>query len=93
MNKKNTIRVGFEGTNHLFKPENSFRSVTRNVDSTQVSGNRTVANEFNVYVEDEWQWKKWQVDAGLRGTLYNVNGVTYSSLQPRLDAQYKLNGN
>ncbi len=90
MNKNHTIRFGIEGTNHLFKPENSFRRVAQNIDSTQSSTENIEANELNAYIEDEWQWKKLQVDAGLRATLYNVNGMTYNSLQPRLAANHNI---
>jgi hypothetical protein len=90
INQQNTIRFGIDATNHSFSPENRFRRVSQNMDSTELTAENIMANEFNAYMEDEWQWKKLQLNGGLRATLYNVNGVTYSSVQPRLDAQYAL---
>lgn len=90
MNKNNTLRFGAEATNHLFKPENTSRVVTATTDSTQSSIDKIIGNEFNFYIEDEWQWKKIEMNGGLRATLYNVNNVTYSSFQPRLDIQYAI---
>ena len=91
MNKNNTVRFGLEATHHLFTPENTFRRIARFVDSTQGNIEKTSANEFNAYVEDEWRWNNFNINAGLRTTLYRVNGVTYSSFQPRFNAEYKVN--
>lgn len=90
MNKNNTIRFGLGATNHTFKPENTFRRATGVLDSTQRSIEKTIGNELNAYVEDEWQWKRLQINGGLRTTFYNVNSVTYSSFQPRLEMQYAI---
>ncbi len=90
MNKNHTIRFGADAAYHTFKPENTFREVTQSSDSTQRSAEKVQGTEFNGYIEDEWQWKQIHVNAGLRATLYNVNQVTYSSLQPRLEVQYAL---
>ena len=90
MNKNNTLRFGLNATNHSFIPANKFRRVSGSNDSTQSTSERIIGNEFNAYVEDELEYKNLQINTGLRATLYNVNGVSYTSFQPRLDAQYTL---
>jgi len=91
MNKNNTVHFGVEFTNHLFQPENTFRRVAKSIDSTQGNSERINGNEFTAYLEDEWRWNKLNINAGLRTTFYNVNGVTYSSFQPRFNAEYQIN--
>lgn len=90
IDRNHTVRFGVEATNHVFKPENKFRSVRGVLDSTERTFEKIMGNEFNLYLEDEWNWKQLQIDGGLRTTFYDVNNVTYSSLQPRLELRYKF---
>ena len=54
---------------------------------------QAVANSLNAeaYIEDEISLSRnLSINAGLRGSLFHVNGETYRNLQPRLAARYQF---
>ncbi|MFP4094913.1 MAG: TonB-dependent receptor, partial [Cyclobacteriaceae bacterium] len=54
---------------------------------------QAVANSLNAeaYIEDEISLSRnLSINAGLRGSLFHVNGETYSNLQPRFSARYQM---
>lgn len=94
---RHRIRMGGDYLFHLFRPEQSnLHSWYR--DSAVVRDDRTVfvrseiyGHEASLYAEDEMHLaKRLRVNAGLRYTLFHVQGETYQSLQPRLSARYLL---
>ncbi|MEM6325653.1 MAG: TonB-dependent receptor [Bacteroidota bacterium] len=49
------------------------------------------ALEAQVYVEDDWRVSRaLRVNLGLHASVFNVEGRTFSSLEPRLAARYRL---
>lgn len=49
-------------------------------------------NEYNVYLEDQWQpTQDLMIKIGLRSSIWNVHGTTYTSLEPRVSSIYRLN--
>ncbi|MFK7932704.1 MAG: carboxypeptidase-like regulatory domain-containing protein [Saprospiraceae bacterium] len=47
--------------------------------------------EFNLYVEDEWNYQNWTINGGLRWTAARLEDYTASVLQPRLSINYHFN--
>ena len=54
---------------------------------------QAIVNSLNAeaYIEDEISLsRKLSINAGLRGSLFHVNGETYSNLQPRFSARFQM---
>ncbi len=47
------------------------------------------AVEYNAYVEDEFTWGKWVVNAGLRANVQSVTKRNYRILEPRLSLRWQ----
>ena len=91
-NPNHDIRFGATYIHHAFNP-----SVTTVRFATQQSGQQESAvdttfgdkvlhtNEAAVYVEDNWSIVRWlKVNLGVRYSLYNTDGRTYHSVEPRV---------
>jgi hypothetical protein len=84
---------GANYVHHRFMPE-----FTKAISNTNSGGNGTSnannifsANEVNLFIEDNWNiFKALNVNGGLRFTLFDVHGKTYSSLEPRISARLLL---
>ena len=93
---KHDMKWGAAYTYHRFRPEiGSFRLLTSMGDSAAVDDSFNIdtiftqgvipAHEASVYFEDNyspWRWLK--LNLGLHCSLYNVEGVTYPSIEPRI---------
>ncbi|MDR3266412.1 MAG: TonB-dependent receptor [Tannerella sp.] len=86
------IKFGTGYTFHDFNPE--VISMTSNVDTVIVTDNapkHTYSNEFALYAEDDWDIsEKIRLNAGLRFSLFQVDGKTYTSIDPRVSLRYLL---
>ncbi|RHR49991.1 TonB-dependent receptor [Parabacteroides sp. AF17-28] len=96
-NADHRIRMGGDYLFHIFRPEQSNMSSWYK-DSVITQKNNTVfshslihGHEVSAYAEDEMTLTdRLRVNAGLRLTLFHVQGETYQSLQPRFSARYLL---
>ncbi len=82
------IRTGAQYVYHDFRPETISRSggEEMNINPTKVG-----ANEFAVYVEDDWDIvRRLKLNGGVRFSLFNVAGKTYSAIDPRLSMRLLL---
>jgi len=96
-NSRNHIRFGANYTWHIFCPQTQTRydySGTGSVLPDTIrsrSTNRTVANEVNLYAEDEIHLSpRWNINVGAHATIFSVNKKTYFTLDPRVAIKYQL---
>ena len=92
------VKFGGQVLHHIFKPETSSIKVSENdeVDSykfdTIIGQSIVHANEMMLYAEDDWRINDWlKVNAGLNMTGFQVQGVFYPSVQPRLSGRILFN--
>ena len=93
-----SFKFGSDYRLHVFKPENNELS-TLYMDSLVAQHTNTVftrsellGHELSLFGEDEIQLTdRIKMIGGLRYTLFNVQGQTYHSFQPRLSARYLFN--
>lgn len=91
------VRMGAEYLFHIFRPENSSMqswyedSVAREKANTVYANSLIHGHELSLYAEDEMHvTDRLSVNAGLRYSVFLVQGERYHSLQPRLSARYLL---
>ena len=91
------IRFGMNYIYHTFSPEvlgskqyeQENGELIKNIDYPYMS-ERIVGNEMSLYGEDEISLNdKWKTNIGLHLSLFNVQGKTYTSIQPRLSLGYE----
>lgn len=94
---RHRVRMGGDYQFHSFRPEQSNMrswyqdSVVSQRDYTVFSHSLIHGHEMSLYAEDEIHLaKRLRVNAGVRYTLFHVQGETYQSFQPRLSARYLL---
>lgn len=92
VNPQNYIRFGTSITRHTFSPGATNLESTSNTISidTTIGSDNIGANEFIAYVEDEIRLGAFKANIGLHLSVFDVNGNTYSALQPRIGLNYKL---
>lgn len=93
--ERHHLELGGTGTVHFFRPGSSaFRQTSEGGNLIDVtSGDASIpAVEGNIYVADTWRpTTTISVEAGLHASLFNVQGKTYPSLQPRLQLTWDPN--
>ena len=91
-NPKHRVRFGFGATEHIYTPgvlQFELQDRLGTLDTT-VGSVVTKSLESWVYAEDEITLGALKLNAGLHASAFNVEGTTYSSVQPRLSANYLL---
>ena len=90
-NPRHYVRFGGAYTNHAYSPGAlTVRDSPDGVEENEmVFGNGNASsNEAYVYAEDDFSIGALKVNAGLHFSLFNTQGKTYTSLQPRLGLRY-----
>ena len=94
---KHHVKFGGNYTLHSFHPEVQQTRIKFWDDETDLDNTYKLDNsdmhghEFALYAEDDVTLaERWQLNAGLRGVLYAVDGKSYPGLEPRLSAAYRL---
>lgn len=90
-NNKHTIRFGAHYTYHDFTLG---RLRAGSSDGTVDFGSETLqtGNELAVFVTDDYNInKQWRINMGLRLSGFENQGKTYSGIEPRFSARYKVN--
>ena len=87
-------RVGFGGNYilHSFLPARTYRNYTVGTTQTLTRDSTWtyIANEANIYMEDDWQIsEKFRMNAGLHLSLFNIDGKTNYGVDPRLSFSYR----
>lgn len=90
------IRFGANYVRHSFLPGRTSREYT--FDDTKIETKDSTwayrANEFNAYIEDDWQISdKFRTNIGLHASMFNIDGKTRYGISPRLSFSYKPNKN
>ena len=57
---------------------------------TLIGNNDVQSIESSIYVEDEITWGALKANVGVHASMFNVEGVNYHSVQPRLGLRYLL---
>ncbi|MDQ3395982.1 MAG: TonB-dependent receptor [Bacteroidota bacterium] len=85
-----SIKVGLEAIRHQFLPSNYNSSYSLNIDSLN-KANTIYAVEGAAFIEDEVVLnERIKVNTGARWSVFNVEGTTYNSLEPRVSINFKL---
>lgn len=93
------IKFGGEGIYHTFRPETLNSKIKENHNETiltdtiyKSAGNSTLyGKEISVYAEDNFNiGKRISIDAGVHFNLFDTQGRSYYSAQPRISAKYRL---
>lgn len=94
------IRFGGDYLVHRFHPEYNRSVAYEKNEETSVEIGQEFANdllwghEAGVYAEDDWTLSSAvRLNAGLRFSLFNVQGKTYTGLEPRVSLRWLLDDN
>lgn len=92
----NRVRFGSNYILHSFLPARTDRNYTVG-DLQTLTRDSTwtyIANEANIYVEDDWRISdKFRMNAGLHLSLFNIDGKTNYGIGPRLSLSYRPSEN
>jgi len=90
------VKWGISNIWHTYRPgafQSKANTPTYNED-TILSGKFINSTELDAYIEDDIKLTtNLKANVGAHYTLFNVNGKTYNSIQPRIAARYLLNKN
>lgn len=91
------LRFGGDYVLHHFRPEYSrIRSEqSSKPDSMQIgaifSNEKLPAHELSAFIEDDWSLSSAiRLNAGLRLSMFNIDGKTYTGIEPRLSVRWLL---
>ena len=87
------IRFGGSMTHHRYRPGALGLRVSDDsapIDTTIGSQTKS-SREYDLYIEDELRIGRFNANVGVHASAFNVDGHTYTSLQPRLGMKYALN--
>ena len=95
-NSNHRVNWGGSFTYHEYRPEltqTTSIGMVHNIDS--MSSNSVIkANEASIFIEDDWDINRFlRVNVGIRSSLFNVQGKTYQTIEPRISARYALSDN
>lgn len=91
------LKFGSDYLFHQYRPEQHWTTWTSQTGDKPVR-ERVVytdpyipAHEWSLYAEDDWlAGQRWKLNPGVRLALYQVEGYTYYSFQPRFSVRYLL---
>ncbi len=90
------VRLGGQVTRHFFRPSiQKHREVNETVGINNSSSRtiKKIADEWGIYLEDEFSLADFfKGNAGIHVSGYHVDGVFYSSVQPRISTWFLLPG-
>jgi hypothetical protein len=89
-----SFKSGVDWTRHQLNPNviNSTGTIAELLESSASTGH--VANEFAAYTQFDWSpADRWQVGAGIRGSMAVVDSKMYAYPEPRFSVRYSLREN
>lgn len=92
----NRVRFGGGYTLHSFLPGATASRYTTPAQGieTRDSAISYTASEANIYIEDDWKMsEKFRMNAGIHGSLFNIDGKTHFGIGPRLSLSYRPSEN
>lgn len=94
-NASHHIRFGADLISHRFRPELTKSRRSRDDELYQQGNSMLYTNdllwghESSLFIEDEWSLsRRFSINAGLRLSLFHVDGKSYCMLEPRLSARW-----
>ena len=95
-NNRHEIHFGANYTYHMFRPQvgrvdaiDETDSTSMRMDTTFSIGGTIHTHEANIYIEDTYSPCTWfRMNIGLHAGLYNVEGRTYPSIEPRVGLRF-----
>jgi TonB-dependent Receptor Plug Domain/CarboxypepD_reg-like domain len=93
-NPNHYIRFGANATAHTYNPGATQIKLAEgsSVDlDTLLGSQKTRANEYALYVEDDLRFGAFKANVGLHFSAFDVDNTFYTSLQPRIGINYLLN--
>lgn len=97
--EKHIVKTGLGITRHSFSPEQSayesgYSNLVSTVADTSYGTKKVKSTDLSTYIEDDWTIaKSLKANMGVRLTLFNVEGRTYTSVEPRASFCYLINDN
>jgi outer membrane receptor for ferrienterochelin and colicin len=90
-----SLKFGTAFTCHDFSPEIiSLKSQSDTLIVTDNAPKHTYSSELALYAEDDWDIsEKIRLNAGLRFSLFNVDGKNYAAIDPRVSLRFLLTDN
>ncbi|HMG93329.1 MAG TPA: TonB-dependent receptor, partial [Chryseolinea sp.] len=89
-----SFKTGADWTRHQLNPNviNSIGTIAELLESSSSKGH--VANEFAAYTQFDWSpADRWQIGAGIRGSMAAVASKVYMYPEPRFSVRYSLTEN
>jgi len=87
------IKAGFGVTSHTYKP--GAVAIKENTSSSDIDTliglDPQKSTEYDVYIEDDMVLGPVKFNLGVHGSLFQTDGTSYASLQPRIGLRYKIN--
>ncbi len=90
LSPNNMLKMGVTATNHRFNPNTVSEQST---DINQTTQADIKFQEMGVYLEENCKIGKVSLNLGLRGSIFGVNGKTYTYLEPRISSVFPLKNN
>lgn len=92
LNNNNYIKTGIAVTAHEYNPGVfTIAASETGVESSSINdGEKINATEYNTFVEDEFNFGRLRGNVGLHFSVFQTDGTTYNSLEPRLGLNYNL---
>lgn len=91
-NDSHHVRFGAGYTLHSFQPGRNYSRYDNGISKVtlQDSTHSLIANEANLYIEDDFLMSEhFRMNAGIHGSLFNINGKTHFGIGPRLSVSYR----
>ncbi len=85
------LNFGASYTYHNFRPTDSHHDITTNGVPVSVSDTteRYTAGEVNAYIGYDWRLSdRWQLNAGLHGSVFAIDSKVHGEASPRLSLRY-----
>ncbi len=92
-NPNHYIKTGANWINHSYNPGATQIKFTEGASvpfDTLLGSQKTIANEFAVYIEDDMRFGAFKANVGLHASAFAVGKSFYTSLQPRIGLNYLL---
>ncbi len=90
-----SLRLGAAALRHYFLTgayEEIYRIDDSIMDSTSSPNRRLLADEFQVYIEDDWRLSsRIRINTGIHASSFMIENRTYVSVEPRMAALWRLN--
>lgn len=86
------IRFGLTSQAHKYNPGSSRvteETINESLDTIVIRKNID-SKEFNLFIEDDFNYGNLNINAGINMSAFHVENTLYSSLQPRISANYQL---